>query len=200
MALDEFGNLYIADIGNNGNRRKNLYILKLKLKEAILQDTVSAEKIKFSYPEQHAFPPDKANLYFDAEALWAKDGMLYILTKNRTEPCDGKGFLYQLPAQTGTYKAKKMGEFSTCTDMIKCWITAADFNPKTNTLAIMTTKNIHLVLFEEEQLTTVNVYEVPGIKQRESIAFSNKENELFIADEFHKILRGGNIYKVSIYD
>src|SRR5690606_8682106 len=121
-------------------------ILKVKVSEVLKKDTVQIEKINFHYPEQENFPPGEEQLYFDAEALWAMNDSLFILTKNRTSPFDGISYLYRLPAQKGNYAAEKIDEYLTCdNNMIKCWVTSADYNPESNKIAVLTTKEIHIL-------------------------------------------------------
>lgn len=199
LAMDKNKTLYIGDFGNNSNKRKKLYIHKVALNDVLNLDEVKVSTIQFNYPEQTSFPPDKNKKYYDTEALWVTDEALYILTKNRTEPSDGIAYFYKLPKKPGVYQAEKIGEYFTCdNNQIKCWITAADYHEPTKTIAVLTTKEIHILNMDKKSLTTKAVYTIPGIKQRESICFGENEKELFIADEFHKILRGGNIYKITI--
>jgi hypothetical protein len=44
--------------------------------------TSALRKIRFSYPEQHDFPPREKD--FDAESLFWRGGHLYLLTKHRS--------------------------------------------------------------------------------------------------------------------
>ena len=80
LASDAEGNLYIADIGNNGNDRKNLVILKIKHQDLSGKKKVSVQKIQFSYPEQQQFPAKKTQRVFDAESLFWFQENVYIFT------------------------------------------------------------------------------------------------------------------------
>lgn len=99
LAGDPAGNLYIADIGNNQNNRRNLCIYRFQ------PDSRSLDSIRFAYPDQQAFPPgteDARN--FDCEAMiWYRDS-LHLFTKSRF-----KGLHYTkhyvLPARPGVQKA-----------------------------------------------------------------------------------------------
>ena len=199
ITIDEKGQIFIGDFGNNLNRRKKLFIYSVDLKNVLKNDTVVVKKISFHYPEQKSFPPKEDKMYYDTEALWADSDYLYILTKNRTEPSDGIAQFYRLPKKPGNYSAEKLGTYYTCDNsQIKCWITAADFHLESGLIAVLTTTEIHLLRMEEEKLKVVKVYKIPGIKQRESICFGENKNQLYMADEFHKLLRGGNLYKVIL--
>ena len=57
ITVDQKGHIYIADIGNNNNMRKDLCVYKINSKNILEKETVKAEKIAFNYPEQIAYPP-----------------------------------------------------------------------------------------------------------------------------------------------
>lgn len=74
--------LFVADLGNNGNARRDLGIYVLPEPNPL--ETAAARPLTFlpvRYPEQVAFPGDR--WHFDCEALFAVDGELYFLTKHR---------------------------------------------------------------------------------------------------------------------
>ncbi|MCA9538773.1 MAG: hypothetical protein KC620_07790 [Myxococcales bacterium] len=94
LAQDEEGHLYIGDIGNNENKRRDLVVYRVSEPAVSLvaptpvKGSVPVEvRIPFYYAEQKAFPPAVA--VFDSEALfWAQrpdrpGGTLYLLSKER---------------------------------------------------------------------------------------------------------------------
>ncbi len=105
IAIDDQGRLYIGDIGNNLNRRRDLVIYRVPepqieigrpARSGVLTTDMS---IEFYYPEQKAFP-DLGMLNFDAEAIfWSANesgSRLYLLTKHRS---DQKTVLYRVEAK-----------------------------------------------------------------------------------------------------
>ena len=74
---DDKGNIYIGDFGNNANKRDNLIIYRYNPK------TEKSKKIKFSYPDQRAFPPAPAQMNFDMEGFFWLDGELHLFSKNK---------------------------------------------------------------------------------------------------------------------
>ena len=89
ITFDGRNTLYVGDIGNNLNKRKDLAIYQIQIRSEIIphllfQDTIHAVKYSYQYPDQEQFPPENGNLNFDSEALSFADGKLYILSKNRT--------------------------------------------------------------------------------------------------------------------
>ena len=72
--------LYIADMGNNFDTRKNLQIVKVPIDPKINE----TELINFYYPEQSEFVFRTSSMY-DAEGLISIDDYLLIFTKNRAK-------------------------------------------------------------------------------------------------------------------
>lgn len=85
IASDGAGGLWIADVGNNLNRRRDLALFHVPEPDPFGDGPAVVDRVlQFAYPEQTAFPP--AALHFDAEALFVDDGVLWLLTKHRGDP------------------------------------------------------------------------------------------------------------------
>ena len=99
--------LYIGDIGNNRNQRKDLAIYRIDIDTTIkmayegndsgnrLKDTVEALRYSFQYPDQKEFPPQASQMNFDSEALAYDNGNLLILSKDRSKPYKGVCKIYE---------------------------------------------------------------------------------------------------------
>ncbi len=145
ITKDKAGNLYIGDFGNNGNDRQDLVIYKIlhtDLNQNNIQITASI--IGFNYPEQTNFPPPESDRFYDVEAMFAKNGFLYLLTRDRSKPFIGKTTLYRLPDTPGNYEAELLGDFFTDPKKSKGQITAADFNPGGTTLVMISNEVLWL--------------------------------------------------------
>src|SRR5687767_3235735 len=57
ITTDTAGNMYIGDFGNNNCDRANLVIYKISNPDSIPGNSATAEAIRFTYPDQYAFPP-----------------------------------------------------------------------------------------------------------------------------------------------
>jgi hypothetical protein len=103
MTKDE-SHFYIGDFGNNAGTRTNLKILKIPFDSLTgnALDTVQAEFIQFSYPDQTDFSGVNANHNFDCEAFVFFDDSLHLFSKNRS---NGYTKHYVLPTTPGTYVA-----------------------------------------------------------------------------------------------
>ena len=144
LSRDTLGNIYIADFGNNSNKRQDLVIYKVP-EPTNAQEEVRAEKIKFHYPDQKRFPPKARNFNFDAEALFYASGYLYIVNKNRSTPFTNNVSVYRVPAKKGEYEAEKIGNIKTCGDRYWCQVTGAEMSPDGKTLAVLGYGNIWLI-------------------------------------------------------
>jgi hypothetical protein len=187
--------LFIGDIGNNNNKRKDLCIYRVNSQGILDSTTVVAEKIRYNYPEQLNFPPNKHDLYYDAEALAYYRDSLYVLTKCRTEPFDGKSFWYILPSKNGTYTARKTGELLLGEKGIfSDAITAADI--VSNTLYVLTYNRLMEYDLDLKQFDSTKTIRFRMLSQKEAVAIDSK-GAIFVADERHRILGGGKLYKIK---
>lgn len=82
------GVIYIADMGNNGNAKRDLgvYIVNEPNPAEMDQGTRPLSFIPIAYPDQHAYPPvPPEDWRFDCEAVFFSEGTLYFLTKYRAD-------------------------------------------------------------------------------------------------------------------
>ena len=84
------GVLYIADVGNNGNARRDLGVYVVNEPDPLAIPRMRTLKfLPIRYPDQHSYP---AKLWhFDCEAVFVADGKLYFITKHR-RPGEIAGF------------------------------------------------------------------------------------------------------------
>lgn len=127
LASDPQGRLYLGDFGNNENSRRYLAIYRFDP----AQPEQPVDTIRFSYPDQRAFPPRKSQRNFDCEACYFANDSLYLFTKNRS-----KGGLltkqYVVPARPGTYIATLRDSLE-----LETWVTGASVSPDGRTVALL---------------------------------------------------------------
>jgi hypothetical protein len=74
--------LYIADVGNNGNDRRDLAIYAVsEIDPTASTRSAVIQKYPVFYPEQQAFPPQ--DWYYDSESIFAWNSGVYLITKHR---------------------------------------------------------------------------------------------------------------------
>ncbi|MBN8706661.1 MAG: hypothetical protein J0L62_12365 [Bacteroidetes bacterium] len=137
IANDDQGNLYISDMGNNANKRKDMAIYIVKEPDPLTVTSVPAvSRIPVYYPDQTEFPPKKDN--FDTEAMFWTGGKIYVMTKHRA---DTYTRLYRLDSLK-TDKPNGLTYLGTFDTGEK--VTAADVSPDGKSIAVLTYKNVWL--------------------------------------------------------
>ena len=127
IAQDDFF-IYICDIGNNSNTRKDQTIYKISKLDYLNNKEVIAEKIEISFIEQTDFTRSNKKTNFDAEAVVNVGDNLFLFTKNWG---DQKTSVYKVPKEKGIYKLKRISSFN-----IKGLITGADYSKSKNTIVL----------------------------------------------------------------
>lgn len=98
------GTLYLGDIGNNRNERRDLRVLAVAEPGPGATEAAVARTLRFTYPDQTAFPQKG----FDAEALAFAAGRLFIFTKR----IDDKTVCYALKPDVAEQAAERVVEIS----------------------------------------------------------------------------------------
>lgn len=100
LTIDPQGNLYIGDIGNNRNARKDLRVYRYN------PATGSLDSILYRYPDQRDFAPANVSDWnFNCEAMVFFKDSLHLFSKNSFK---GNFYTkhYVIPAQPGNYVAE----------------------------------------------------------------------------------------------
>ncbi|MGV3632135.1 MAG: hypothetical protein ACO1O6_13075 [Bacteroidota bacterium] len=196
LTTDGKGSIYIADIGNNTNRRKDLKIYVVNGKNILQKSEAEARTITLSYSDQTAFPPEnKTDWHFDAEALGFYHDSLVIFTKSQTKPYDGITHCYKFPAKPGDYQLKPHQEFHlkersnrqdavTSVDFLegKCYVltySGVEVFTVSSAGKLVHDKRISFLVLSQKEALTVN------------------RSYIYIADEYHKKAGGRNLYQIK---
>ncbi len=102
--------LFIGDFGNNQGDRKNLRIFCIALDSLLALDTVTAEVIGFTYPDQSDFSSASNNNEYDCEAFYFWQDSLHLFTKNWVSNTTR---YYTLPHIPGQFEAMLRDSFDT---------------------------------------------------------------------------------------
>lgn len=95
IAIDDHGRLYLGDIGNNANQRRDLAVYVVAEPDPrAAPGAIEVEKmVRFRYPDL-PYPPPQHQRNFDAESLFVAGDRLYLLTKHRSNT---RTRLYRFP-------------------------------------------------------------------------------------------------------
>lgn len=189
---DQF--IYVADMGNNYDTRKNLSIIKIPIDA---NNNLKTDIIEFDYPEQIDFRFKQLS-QFDAEALISIDDFLVIFTKNRkTKKTD----IYTLPKLAGSYNAKKIGSLDT-----NSIITGGDYDQKNELLILTSTISFdeyYILKIEDFSLKNkkdykIEMYEIPiGKTQVEAVKIIDS-NTFWITSEDEKSSSTARLMKIKL--
>ncbi|MHA6246720.1 hypothetical protein ACXYMU_02200 [Pontibacter sp. CAU 1760] len=126
LTEDADGNLYIGDVGNNLNNRKNLRVYKVHPETHTVLDI-----IRFRYADQTAFPPEKEQLQYDLEGMFYQDDSLHFFTKSRSLRRNLTRY-YSVPANAGDYTLEPQAEL-----VLQSPVTAAAVAPDRSQFALL---------------------------------------------------------------
>ncbi|WP_421753698.1 hypothetical protein [Croceimicrobium sp.] len=192
------GKLYIGDFGNNDNKRQNLEVLVLDISKLLTEGKwTMIAKIPFSYPEQKAFPPEDSERYYDLEAMVVYEDSLFLFTKNRTKPFDGKVKVYGLSRNPAPQKAKLIKEFKTASGIQHFnWVSGACLSPNGEDLFLLGYSKIWYVeSWRKTERIKAYPYSLGNFSQKEAMAIRGAS--LYFAEE-ELANRKPYLYKVSI--
>ncbi|MCY3811713.1 MAG: hypothetical protein OXH15_07965 [Gammaproteobacteria bacterium] len=132
------GVLFIADVGNNGNARRDLGVYMVNEPDPLAIHKMRAQSyLPVRYPDQEDHPGDV--WHFDCEAVFVADGSLYFLTKHRQSRQIGEGApgtkLYRLDTDY-TDVENVLTLLGRREDVSQ--VTAADMSPDGSRLAVAT--------------------------------------------------------------
>ncbi len=195
LTIDPYGNLFIADCGNNRNDRTNLSIIQLSLKNALEKDSLWAKSLPFHYANQNEFPPPKEQLDFDCESVYWQNDSIYLVTKSRAEPWKGLASIYALPANGKSQLAVKRYEIMIGND--GWWndaVTAADMVH--DTLILLTYQRMLYFTNVSTKFQLLDSYVFKDIDQKESIVCKDV-NTCYLASEHHAMTGGPFLYIIT---
>lgn len=190
IALGENGTLILADFGNNCHCREDLKILIINEPDPDDDETEVIEEYKIRYPESDGVLSLFVEENYNAEAVFMKNGMIYIITKNESGG-EAKLFLLANPSSKEVNILTEVESFK-----FRGQVTAADISVDESKLAVLTYNSIWLFDLPKigDSFFGGNTFRQPirGVEQVESITFS--DDDLIIAEE------NGDLYRIRIID
>lgn len=163
--------IYVCDIGNNSNTRRNQAIYKINKNDYLNKSEVIAEIISISYKEQTDFSQSNKATNFDAEAVVVMGNELVLFTKNWG---DFRTSVYRIPTQVGTYEITEVDNYN-----IEGLITGADYNKSNNTITMTGYRGIIPFVVKLSDFTENNP--LNGAIEKNSIALTGSRQVEAIA-------------------
>ena len=120
--------IYIGDFGNNTGNRQDLTVYRVAKSDYDVSNTISAERIDFSYEDQTDFT-EIQNSDWDAEAMVDFKTQLLIFTKQWQT---NGTVAYSIPKIPGSYSAKNLGFYD-----VSGLVTGATYNKFSNVLMLL---------------------------------------------------------------
>ena len=176
--------IYIGDIGNNNGNRTDLVVYRILKSDFDSSDSVTAERIDYSYEDQQDFTSMPASDW-DAEGLTVIGDQLILFTKRWQS---GGTRVYSIPTTPGNHLASNIGsgEFSGL-------VTGAVYNPLSGVLYLLGySSQLIPFLIRYENLSDPLIFEgsVPiiglgiGFAQAEAITYFDEDTYYFSSEEF----------------
>ncbi len=185
IALDEKGNLIIADVGNNNGRRKQLMLHFVSEPKPGAVSVRPTRTLRVHYEDQKGDSPD-----YDCEAVFSAGGRIYFLTKHRS---DKRTRLYRLTGESTTRSnpLRLVGSFD-----VGGMVTAADASPDGKLVAVLTYTTLWVFSYNRASgsifTKSESVRRTPIFAwQAEAVAWEGKD-ALVIANE------NGQLFRVAL--
>lgn len=191
LAYDGKQYLYIGDFGNNDNKRQDLRIYKVDMRNALQVESLPATAIDFYYPDQETFPAVDSLKFYDCEGMIYYQDSLYLFNKTRCKPWNGNAKVYSLAIDKTQQAATPRGELYI--GPAGWWqdaVTAATSNGKY--CYILTYNRVMIYKIKKDKLNFVKSKKLKPVTQKEAIAVNNC-GLMVIGDERSKLLRGGEL-------
>ena len=189
------GFLYIGDIGNNRNQRKDLMVYRVPISNFSVYfidgkpnhnfpDTVKSESYTLNYPDQMSFPPDESRMNFDSESLAYADGKLLILSKDRSKPYQGICKIYEVDLSNKPAKTKLLQEIQLKgVSWLTGSVTGCDY--LNNKLYVLTYKRLYIFERSKGQFKLLHKKNLGWLQQWEGISVESESEVRIVAEKSH---------------
>ena len=195
LALDEKKEfLYIADVGNNLNKRKKLHVYKIRVADCFTGDEVESQRFIYSYPDQKAFPPSSDSMFYDCEAIAVAKDKIYFFTKDNSKPYLGVSRMYSMDTSGRNFKFEQSLEIGR-KGYYQNSVTAADFH--NDRFYLSTYSYIYVFKVTDGEIRRTQKVSYNRLTQKESLTVLNSRT-IIVADEKSKLGVGQNIYKIVL--
>ena len=188
------GVLYLADVGNNENSRRDMGVYVVSEPDPVYTFKTRAQKfLPIRFPDQIEFPAKR--WHFDCEAVFTSNGKLYFLTKHR-QPGKALGW------EPGTKLYRLDTEFTDEVNVLNLidqhpgvfLATGADVSPDGQNLAVVTYAQLWIFTRPQEgdqwlqSPSRMLLLNRAQVKQNEAVAWEDNDT-LLLTNENREIFR-----------
>jgi hypothetical protein len=186
LAIGQNGTLILADIGNNCECRDDLKIYILNEPRPGADSVQIQAEYQVKYPKRDDILGWFLGSNFNAEGIFQRDGIVYILTK---QPSKTRLFKLQNPVIDAVNELVLVESIRT-----EGLVTAADISPDGLQLAVLLYNQVYVLEIMDHSFLKGRKRgaSLSGAEQIESITFDN--GSLIIAEE------NGDLYRIQISD
>ena len=188
------GKLFIADVGNNNNARRDLGVYVVNEPNPnYIHKTRAAKFLPIRYPDQLQYPAKR--WHFDCEAVFTFEGKLYFLTKHRQS---GKPLAWEPGTKLYRLDTHHTGQDNVLTLVDRhsgiTLATGADVSPDSDRLAVLTYARLWVFerpLNEDKWLrSNARVLDLDRnlVQQNEAVVWESNDS-LLITNENRAIFR-----------
>ncbi len=174
LTRDDQGNYFVGDCGNNNNDRRDLVIHRFRPEQPR-----QVADIKFKYPDQTEFPPEKKKARnFDCEASVWHGGQLWLFSRDRGSDATSK--VYTVPDRPGAYTAQLVAKLA-----IPGQVTDAALRPDGRRLVLLGRGELFVLdgnSWDDLLKATPRQVSLEGAGQTEGVVFKDA-NTLLISTE-----------------
>ncbi len=171
LAVDQKSKrFFIGDIGNNGNRRKDLQIF-------VLDSNRQVTTIPIAYALQEVFPPNKKVKNYDCEAIVYAHDSLVLFSKNRGLPLVSWYALSTSEEQRKLLPARQL--------FMKGMLTAAAYHSSSGQLVLLAYGKLYWFKVQQQDVVHAQPWLIKKISfygQTEAICF-DEEGNLHMSNE-----------------
>jgi hypothetical protein len=179
IAVDSSGRVIVADMGNNGNDRRDLVLYVVPEPSPDADRTAFVRKVFFRYPQQHAFPAPADDFNYDAEALFMLGDAAFVCTKHRSDTTT-RVFRIDLSSDRDVQDAELVDSFD-----VRGQVTGADATPDGRQVVLLTYDALWLFDVDDPNRPlsgAVRWLPYAGAEDAEAVCFADDQT-LLVAEE-----------------
>jgi hypothetical protein len=187
LTIDENKTIYVADIGNNALKKSNFCVYSFSFDEGLLNDTIEANKITFSYPLEFGNQ--------DCESIVFYKDQLLLFTKNTKDKLKDQHYVFSLNPILQNQVAEHVTSFNLWKTRKYQLDELTSVAAYKDTLYFLTYSKIYVQTLENINQKPLKKYSLGLLSQKEAISVN--DNYIYIGNEKSTFLRKQKIKRIK---